>query len=104
MGEAFCFSVVTPIVNVFFSSFDNPRILSKFLGNYQSAVKSSLYEDSFLDLHTDSMYKFTLIRANFNLEENQKLFSFGYHHKTEHFRFLLKASIQFDLTVVFEEL
>lgn len=104
LGEALCFPVVTPNVSSLFSSFDNPRILSQLLANYQSSVKDSLLGDTFLDLHTDSLYKFTLIRANFNLEENQKLFSFGYHHKTEHFRLFLKSSVQFDLTVVFEEL
>ncbi len=104
IGEAFCLPVVTPIVSVFFTSIDNPRILSQLLANYQSTVKDSLLGNTFLNLHTDSMYKFTLIRANFNLEENQNLFSFGYHHKTEHFRLFLKSSAQFDLTLVFEEL
>lgn len=57
-----------------------------------------------LNLHNHDVCNFTLIRAKFNLEEIKEQWFFGYYFSTTKFRFIIKSSNQFDITVTYEEL
>ncbi len=103
VGEAFCLPVVTPTVTCLFGSFDVSDLLSQMLVDYQSILKQNAFGSTFLNLHTDATYKFTLLHVT-NLTESKNKFYSGYHHETEHFHFFLKSSAQFDLTILYEEL
>lgn len=103
VGEAFCLPVVTPTVTCLFGSFDVSDLLSQMLVDYQSTLKKNGSGSTFLNLHTDATYKFTLLHVT-NLTESKNKFYSGYHHETEHFHFFLKSSAQFDLTILYEEL
>ncbi len=74
------------------------------LYNYQATVIENSLGRTQLNLHDDTVRKFTLIRANFDLETEKKRFNYGYHFSTERFRFFIKSSAQFDLSIVYEEL
>lgn len=103
VGEAFCLPVVTPTVACLFGSFDKPDLLINLLTNYQASVQKNIFGSTFLNLHTDATYKFTLLHVT-GLKKNKNQFYSGYHHETEHFHFFLKSSAQFDLTVIYEEM
>lgn len=83
---------------------DDARELSSMLFHYQATVIENHLGMTQLNLHDDNVRKFTLIRAKFNLETEKKHFNFGYHFSTEKFRFFVKSSSQFDLSVVYEAL
>lgn len=82
----------------------NPTELAAYLADYQASVVRSPFGGTRLNLHNDTVYKFTIIRASFSLEDEKGLFNFGYHFTTDKFRFFIKSSVQFDLTVVYEEI
>lgn len=102
-GEGFAFPV-PPITCCYFAEYSDPTELAKRLSNYQASIIRDEHGDTMLNLHNDTVYKFTVIRAKFNLAEAKDQFYFGYHFTTEKFRLFIKSSIQFDLTVVYEEL
>lgn len=103
VGEAFSLPVVTPVINCLFGSCDNLDLLSQILADYQSSLKKNVFGNTFLNFHTDAIYKFTLIHAT-GLKKSKNKFYTGYYHKTEHFCFFIQSSAQFDLTIVYEEL
>lgn len=78
--------------------------LSFKLYHYQSTVIEDRRGRSYLNLHDESVRKFTLIRAKFDLEAEKQHFNYGYHFSTEKFRIFIKSSAQFDLSIVYEEL
>lgn len=96
--------LIPPSVICFFEEVNNPFELSFKLADYQATITEDAFGRSQLNLHDDSVRKFTLIRAKFSLEDEKKRFYFGYHFTTEKFRYFIKSSAQFDLTVVYEEL
>lgn len=102
IGTEFCLPVVTPQVICYFKKEDNANSLFNMLANYQCSIIPSPFGNH-LNLHNDTIYKFTLIRADFDLKENASNFFFGYHHESKNFHFFIKSSIQFDLTVVYEK-
>lgn len=65
-----------------------------------------------LPLHNDTISNFTIIRARFSelagegesLEEMKKKHNLGYYFSDKKFRFFISSSIQFDLTVIYEEI
>lgn len=102
-GEGFAFPV-PPMTCCYFAEYSDPMELAKKLSNHQSTIIKDEYGGTMLNLHNDTVYKFTVIRAKFNLAKVKEQFYFGYHFTTEKFRLFIKSSIQFDLTVVYEEL
>lgn len=107
LGFEFEEGIVLPIASTtacYFGETNNPDQLAKFLANYQASVVKNPFGGTRLSLHNDTIYEFTLIRAGFNLEAEKNKFFFGYHFTTDKFRFFIKSSVQFDLTVVYEEL
>lgn len=93
-----------PKMVCFFEEADDPCKLSSKLANYQATVTEDFFGRSQLNLHDNSLRKFTLIRAKFSLETEKKNFYFGYHFTTEKFRYFIKSSAQFDLAIVYEEI
>ena len=83
---------------------DDAAELSYRLANYQQTITEDCFGKSQLNLHNDDVGKFTLIRANFDLEAEKNKFYFGYHFSTEKFKFFIKSSLQFDLTIVYQEI
>lgn len=88
----------------YFAESSNPEMLAKRLANYQASVVPNLFGGTRLNLHNDTIYKFTIIRAKFSLDATKNHFFFGYHFKTDKFNFFIKSSVQADLTVVYEEI
>lgn len=88
----------------FLMEVDDARELASMLFHYQPTIIENHFGMTQLNLHDDNVRKFTLIRAKFNLETEKKHFNFGYHFSTEMFRFFVKSSAQFDLSVVYEVL
>lgn len=88
----------------YFGVFDNPVELAKKLKDYQATISTDFLGQAPLNLHDNSIYKFTLIRANFDINANKDLFYFCYFYEIDKFRLLIKSSAQFDLTLVYEEL
>lgn len=95
---------VGPTTICYFAESSTPDILSQRLVNYQASVVPTLFGGTRLNLHNDTIYKFTIVRANFNLETAKSQFFFGYHFTTDKFRFFIKSSAQLDITVVYEEI
>lgn len=107
LGFEFEEGIVLPIASTtacYFGKTSNPDRLAEYLANYQASVVRSPFGGTRLNLHNDTIYEFTLIRADFNLEAEKSKFFFGYHFTTDKFRFFIKSSVQFDLTVIYEEL
>ncbi len=102
LGKEFCLPVVTPQVTCYFKEYDDENKLLNMLKDYQRSIVQGPFR-TYLNLHNDTVYKFTLIHADFDLKANADKFFFGYHHESENFHFFIKASIQFDLTVVYAE-
>ena len=101
IGQSFWLPVPQDI-SVIFKTSSDPYDLAHFLGHSQSSIITSKNR-SYLNLHNNRIYRFTLIRANFDIEQYSDLFYVGYHYDTEKFHFLIKSSIQFDLTVLYQE-
>lgn len=95
---------VGPTTIGYFGETSNPAKLANYLSDYQASVTKNPFGGTRLNLHNDMVYKFTLIRAKFSLKDEKNRFFFGYHFTTDKFRFFIKSSVQFDLTVVYEEL
>ena len=103
VGEEFCLPVPSEITCIFNSS-DDPEALAKFLANYKQTIGTNHFTgNTFLNLHNNNVYEFTLIRAEFSLDEHKNLFWAGYHHSHDNFKFFIKSSAQFDLTVVYND-
>lgn len=99
--------IVLPVASTtacYLGETNNPEHLAAYLADYQASVVRGPFGETRLNLHNDTIYKFTIIRANFSLEAEKNKFYFGYHFTTDKFRFFIKSSVQFDLTVVYEEL
>lgn len=104
-GKAFCLPVVfSPTVRCLFYNSDDPDWLSQTLTDYQSAIKVNSFGNTYLNLHTNDIYKFTLMKANFSLKENAEKFLRGYHYTINNFQIFIQSSIQGDLTLLYEEL
>ena len=101
IGEAF-FLPVPENISVIFKVSNDPIDLSHFLTHYQSSIITT-HNSSYLNLHNDTIYRFTLIRADFDWDKNANLFYLGYHYETEQFHFFIRSSIQFDLTVLYQK-
>lgn len=105
VGEAFCLPIVPPDITCRFMTATNPEVLAKFMETYKQSIGTNPFTgNTFMNLHNDTVYEFTLIRADFDLLANQKLFWRGYHHQTDNFAFFINSSIQFDLTVIYQKL
>lgn len=105
VGQSFCLPVATPEITCYFKTERDHDYLAQFLPQYQESIVPNpfSFQGSRLNLHNDTIYKFTLIHANFSLAEFADYFRCGYHYETNEFHFFIKSSIQFDLTVVYEE-
>ncbi len=101
IGESFSLPVPENITAIFKVSND-PFELAHFLAHYQSTIITTRYS-SYLNLHNDSIYRFTLIRADFDWEKHANQFCTGYHYETKQFHFFIRSSIQFDLTVLYQK-
>lgn len=95
---------VGPTTICYFAESSNPEMLAKRLANYQASVIPTPFGGTQLNLHNDTIYKFTIVRANFDLDSAKEHLFFGYHFTTDKFRFFIKSSVQADLTVVYEEI
>ena len=95
---------VGPTTIFFFAESSDPKMLAKKLANYQASVVPTTLGGTRLNLHNNTIYKFTLIRANFSLADAKDDFFFGYYFKKDKFRFLIKSSVKADLTVVYEDI
>lgn len=107
LGYEFEEGIVLPVASTtacYLGESSNPECLAKYLADYQASVVRKPFGRTALNLHNDTIYKFTIIRANFSLEAEEKQFFFGYHFTTDKFRFFIKSSVQFDLTIVYEEI
>lgn len=102
IGQAFALPV-PPIVTCTFKEMNTAEDVQNFLAGHQRTIGQDHF-GTFLNLHTDDVYEFTLIRATFNLEEDHKSIYNGYYYGDhEHFAFFIKSSAQFDLTIVYSE-
>lgn len=102
VGQAFAFPT-PPTVTCTFKEMDTAKSVQNFLSGHQRTIGEDRF-GTFLNLHTDDVYEFTIIHANFNLEEEHKSIYHGYYYgENEHFAFFIKSSAQFDLTVVYSE-
>lgn len=102
VGQAFAFPV-PPTVTCTFKEMNSAKDVQNFLSGHQRLIDEDGF-GTFLNLHTDDVYEFTIIHACFNLEENhQSIYSGYYYGENEHFAFFIKSSAQFDLTVVYSE-
>lgn len=95
---------VGPTTICHFAESSNPDMLAQRLVNYQASVVPNFFGGTRLNLHNDTIYKFTIVRANFSLDAAKSKFFFGYHFKTDKFRLFIKSSVQADLTIVYEEI
>lgn len=102
IGEAFALPV-PPLVTCVFKEMSSAKEVANFLSGHQRTIGEDRF-GTFLNLHNDTVYEFTVIHANFNLEEEHKSIYHGYYYgDNEHFAFFIKSSAQFDLTVVYSE-
>ena len=102
IGEAFALPV-PPTVTCTFKEMSSAKEVQNFLSSHQRTIGHDAF-GTFLNLHTDNVYEFTLIHANFNLAEEHKSIYHGYYYgENERFAFFIKSSAQFDLTVVYSE-
>lgn len=102
IGQAFALPV-PPIITCTFKEMSSAENVQNFLSGHQRTIGEDRF-GTFLNLHTDDVYEFTLIRANFNLENDHESIYQGYYYgDNEHFAFFIKSSAQFDLTVVYSE-
>ena len=103
IGEAFALPV-PPIITCTFKNMTSAEEVQNFLSGHQRLIGEDGFGRSFLNLHTDNVYEFTIIRAHFNLAEDHKSIYHGYYYdENEKFAFFIKSSAQFDLTVVYSE-
>ncbi len=92
------------LIYCFWGNEKNPETLKDLLAWYQPSV--GVMADgvtTFANLHTDAIYKLSIIRADFDLADFNYPF-LGVHHKTENFHFFLKSSPQMDITIVYNDL
>ena len=102
IGQAFAFPV-PPTVTCTFKEMDSAKDVQDFLSGHQRTIGEDRF-GTFLNLHTDDVYEFTIIHANFNLAEDHNSIYHGYYYgENERFAFFIKSSAQFDLTVVYSE-
>lgn len=102
IGQAFAFPV-PPTVTCTFKEMNSAEDVQTFLYGHQKTIGEDRL-GTFLNLHTDDVYEFTIIHANFNLEEDHNSIYNGYYYgDNEHFALFIKSSAQFDLTVVYSE-
>ena len=102
IGQPFAIPV-PPIVTCTFKEMCTAEDVQNFLSGHQRTIGHDHF-GTFLNLHTDNVYEFTLIRAAFNLEKDHNSIYHGYYYgEDEHFAFFIKSSAQFDLTIVYSE-
>lgn len=102
IGESFVLPI-PPIVTCVFKEMDSPEDVQNFLEGHQRTIGQDSF-GTFLNLHTDDVYEFTVIHANFNLEkEHNSIYHGYYYNENEYFAFFIKSSAQFDLTIVYSE-
>lgn len=82
---------------------NNPEVIKKLLTGYQASVGVMGGSSTFLNLHTNDIYKLTIIAAGFDLECIDSPF-LGYHYKNKNFHFVIKSSSQMDLTILYNNL
>lgn len=88
----------------FFGNEKDSDTLRDLLARYQHSVGvMSNGVTTFLNLHTDDIYKLSIIRADFDLNTFNYDF-LGVHHKTDDFHFFLYSSPQLDITIVYNDL
>ena len=88
----------------FLGSEKNPEILKELLSTYQSRI--CIMKDGitpFSNMHTMDIYKLSLIRADFDLD-NFNYTHLGKHYITEKFHFFLMSSPHMDITIVYNVL
>lgn len=95
---------VGPTTICYFEESHDPAGLAKMLSGHSSCIERAPISGTFLNLHFDQIYKFTLVRAKFDLSAEKDKFYFGYYIEHDHFRFFIRSTVQFDLTVVYQEI
>lgn len=95
---------VPPNIVCFFNVEKDPLVLQHKILNHQPTLITDHFGITHLNLLTSDIYRFTVIRTTFNLEEKRKLFFNCYPYKTDNYYFLLKSSAQFHITVLYEDL
>lgn len=88
----------------FFNEETDPHSLKHKLLHYQSSIIEDHFGHTHLNLMEVGIYRFTLLKAKFSLEKNKQCFLKGYFYKTEKYHFFIQSSIQFHLTVLYEDL
>ncbi len=102
IGEAFAIPVPS-IVTCTFKGMNSAEEVQNFLSSHQQTIGHDRF-GSFLNLHNDNVYEFTLIRANFDLKKDHHSIYHGYYYdQNEQFAFFIKSSAQFDITVVYSK-
>lgn len=94
---------IGPTTICYFEETDDAIDLACKLACHASCIVSDSRGRTLLNLH-ENIYKFTLVRAKFDLQAEKDRFNFGYHFKTDRFLFFITSTVQFDLTVVYQEI
>ena len=88
------FAIPVPKTIYYLFGYENdPKSIKKLLAGYQASI-CGIGNSTFLNLHTNDIYKLTIISAGFDLECIDSPF-LGYHYKNENFHFVIKSWISF---------
>lgn len=98
IGQEFLLPVPDSIICMFYEATDVEALKSQI--NSNENILTQNLNDGPLNLHVDSIATFTLVKASD--VDLSKLLG-GYQYSYGNFNFFIKSSMQFDLTVVYEE-